>query len=504
MERSQDRVKTGRSGSALDNLGSPTFFLPFPHVEPLSYYDRNVNAVLPPSLGSLASASCPPRCRDVGIRLFDGSRRHLWDRIVARDDPVNIFDLTSPTGLPSCSLTILEDFSLPSVSHAFFSLISIDVDPRLTYFNDVDILVAFLKFLRLIKASMPLGSASPTTSLSTGSPYFSLCFSISKTLTALCSDGHLHIAALSLWLSLTPVVVSSSLSLTVNAVVSVAGFISSVSRCRIRASLWQAFEAKPTQHTVLFAHIPTRTFKAASRLFERANVLREVTIELMRNALDNLKNADTLREKTEKYKKVMLQDARTKEIFRELDRFIMLMSVLSTLRVAQDRCIHEPEAQILLEVLESIRPVFMIVSDVIHGHPESAEYFKDSVSFKSLSLAIRDLGRDKRTIDVPLGFLLSMLLIDFALSDFRRSGVFPWPKVDTKIQEFETHLTGPDAMRLLWGSVLRLVDIMRYAVYKLFELLCASCHHNHATLSTMHMGLVESFLSQYFQLRDDI
>ncbi len=217
----------------------------------------------------------------------------------------------------------------------------------------------------------------------------------------------------------------------------------------------------------------------------------------------------------------MLQDARTKEIFRELDRFIMLMSVLSTLRVAQDRCIHEPEAQILLEVLESIRPVFMIVSDVIHGHPESAEYFKvrvlitceirttvtlcqDSVSFKSLSLAIRDLGRDKRTIDVPLGFLLSMLLIDFALSDFRRSGVFPWPKVDTKIQEFETHLTGPDAMRLLWGSVLRLVDIMRYAVYKLFELLCASCHHNHATLSTMHMGLVESFLSQYFQLRDDI
>ncbi|KAF9021897.1 hypothetical protein BDZ89DRAFT_1137724 [Hymenopellis radicata] len=85
----------------------------------------------------------------------------------------------SSYGLPSCSLTILEDFSLPSVSHAFFSLISIDVDPRLTYFNDVDILVAFLKFLRLIKASMPLGSASPTTSLSTGSPYFSLCFSIS-------------------------------------------------------------------------------------------------------------------------------------------------------------------------------------------------------------------------------------------------------------------------------------------------------------------------------------
>ncbi|KAF8994452.1 hypothetical protein BDZ89DRAFT_1053316 [Hymenopellis radicata] len=176
MERSQDRVKTGRSGSALDNLGSPTFFLPFPHVEPLSYYDRDVNAVLPPSLGSLASASCPPRCRDVGIRLFDGSRRHLWDRIVARDDPVNIFDLTSPTGPDPARQRwrVRRRSQVTAYLHTFRY-------PRLTYFNDVDILVAFLKFLRLIKASMPLGSASPTTSLSTGSPYFSLCFSISST-----------------------------------------------------------------------------------------------------------------------------------------------------------------------------------------------------------------------------------------------------------------------------------------------------------------------------------
>ncbi len=75
----------------------------------------------------------------------------------------------------------------------------------------------------------------------------------------------------------------------------------------------------------------------------------------------------------------MLQDARTKEVFRELDGFIMLMSVLSTLRVAQEGPVHEPEEQILLEVLESIRMVFMIVSDAIHDHPENAEYFKVGV-----------------------------------------------------------------------------------------------------------------------------
>ncbi|KAF9014685.1 beach-domain-containing protein [Hymenopellis radicata] len=238
---------------------------------------------------------------------------------------------------------------------------------------------------------------------------------------------------------------------------------------------------------------------------------RDVMIELMRNTLENLKDADTLREKTEvltEIQKIMLQDARTKEVFRELDGFIMLMSVLSTLRVAQEGPIHEPEEQILLEVLESIRLVFMIVSDAIHDYPENAEYFKESVGFKSLSLAIRDLVSDKRTVDVTLGFLLSMSLNDFALSGlFTSLRGLSMDQVDTKIQEFESRLIiirQPDAIRLLWDSAPRLVDgspVMRYAIYKLFELLCASCHRNHATLSTM--GLVESLLSQYFQLRDD-
>ncbi|KAF8995525.1 hypothetical protein BDZ89DRAFT_1261670 [Hymenopellis radicata] len=131
------------------------------------------------------------------------------------------------------------------------------------------------------------------------------------------------------------------------------------------------------------------------------------------------------------------------------------------------------------------------------------QYFKDSIGFKSLFLAIRDLVSDKRTIDVTLGFLLSMTLNDFALSGlFTTLRSLSMDQVDAKIHEFETRLIiirQPDAIRLLWDSAPRLVDgspVMRYAIYKLFELLCASCHRNHATLSTM--GLVQSLLSEYF------
>lgn len=73
----------------------------------------------------------------------------------------------------------------------------------------------------------------------------------------------------------------------------------------------------------------------------------------------------------------MLQDGCTKDVFRELDGFLVLMSVLSTIQ-SQQGPVVEPEEQVLSEVLESTRLVFMIVSDAMHKHSENAEYFKVS------------------------------------------------------------------------------------------------------------------------------
>ncbi|KAK0199746.1 beach-domain-containing protein [Desarmillaria ectypa] len=232
---------------------------------------------------------------------------------------------------------------------------------------------------------------------------------------------------------------------------------------------------------------------------------RDVLIELMRNAVENLKTSDTTREKTEvltEIQKIMLQDACTKSVFRELDGFVVLMNVLSTIQSCNDGPVREPDEQVFLEVLETTRMVFMIVSDAINDHSENAEYFKTSVGYDSLALALIDLVADSRTVDVTLGFLLSM-----SLNDFSVSGIFtsirgtPIEELDQKIKEFESRLgliRLPGAIRLLWDFRLQLStdDVaMHYAFFKLFDCLCATYHRNQAILSSI--GIVKSVVEYY-------
>ncbi|KAF9029661.1 hypothetical protein BDZ89DRAFT_1159737 [Hymenopellis radicata] len=510
------------------------------------------------------SSLCPSGCRDVGIRLFDGSRRHLWDRLVPLDD-FNMFNLallTCPDATfnsgrrssASAGATVLSSHG-PTFMFVDCSLRFVLTLDCTCVLDDLTVAHCVLKSSITIKTSMPSGLASPTASLtrlssSSYSPVRSDTIQNNSVLKASRMFESAKTSQLK-WLSKTMFSLTAGVDLllsrnvgnqfilicstkvtlrhpsafdpatTIVVVVVVPDDQNTTAPDNVKqqacSALYIIGHAPHTFDTLGCSLRPLPTLEEAPLPAEEDGELdpedfaREVMIELMRNTLDNLKDADTLREKTEvltEIQKIMLQDASTKEVFRELDGFIMLMSVLSTLRVAQDGPIHEPEEQILLEVLESIRLVFMIVSDAIHDSPENAEYFKESVGFKSLSLAIRDLVSDKRTVDITLGFLLSMSLNDFALSAlFTTLRSLSMDQVDTKIHEFETRLIiirQPDAIRLLWDSAPRLVDgspVMRYAIYKLFELLCASCHRNHATLSTM--GLVQSLLSQYFQLRDD-
>lgn len=74
----------------------------------------------------------------------------------------------------------------------------------------------------------------------------------------------------------------------------------------------------------------------------------------------------------------MLQDGRTKDVFREMDGFLVLMSVLSTIQVSSEGAEVESEEQRLAEVSESTRLVFMIASEAMDQHPENTEYFKVS------------------------------------------------------------------------------------------------------------------------------
>lgn len=75
----------------------------------------------------------------------------------------------------------------------------------------------------------------------------------------------------------------------------------------------------------------------------------------------------------------MLQDACTKNVFMEMDGFLYLMSVLSTI---QDRptgvAVVEPETQDLQETIQCTRWVFLIFSEAMKNHHANAEYFRVS------------------------------------------------------------------------------------------------------------------------------
>jgi hypothetical protein len=70
----------------------------------------------------------------------------------------------------------------------------------------------------------------------------------------------------------------------------------------------------------------------------------------------------------------MLQDVpgATKDVFREMDGFVGLMSALSTTQPGGG----ERSEQELSEVIECSRLAFMIASEAITDHADNAEYFQ--------------------------------------------------------------------------------------------------------------------------------
>jgi hypothetical protein len=75
----------------------------------------------------------------------------------------------------------------------------------------------------------------------------------------------------------------------------------------------------------------------------------------------------------------MLQDGRTKDVFRELDGFLVLMSALAAMGTpnAQGPIVEPPE-QVLADTLECARLAFMVLSEAMYQHSENADYFNVS------------------------------------------------------------------------------------------------------------------------------
>ena len=69
----------------------------------------------------------------------------------------------------------------------------------------------------------------------------------------------------------------------------------------------------------------------------------------------------------------MLQEEFTKDVFRQLDGFLILMSDLSG--IAGSNSSEIPRDEVLADVLDMTRLVFIILSEAMHEHSANTEYF---------------------------------------------------------------------------------------------------------------------------------
>jgi hypothetical protein len=127
------------------------------------------------------------------------------------------------------------------------------------------------------------------------------------------------------------------------------------------------------------------------------DIARDVLIELMRNAVEKLKETGGVSSKVEvrvlhgylagilpklpqvltEVHRIMLEDACTKDVFREMDGFLAIINILSTLHTSREQGLAvEPEEQDLNETIEAARLVFVIASEAMSDDEVNAQYFE--------------------------------------------------------------------------------------------------------------------------------
>lgn len=83
----------------------------------------------------------------------------------------------------------------------------------------------------------------------------------------------------------------------------------------------------------------------------------------------------------------MTQDGCTKDVFREMDGFLVLMSVLSTIQPSHSWAVAVDGDMIVHEVLEAVRLLFAIISEAMDDHKENATFFEVRVEGLSNTVA---------------------------------------------------------------------------------------------------------------------
>ncbi|TFK23845.1 beach-domain-containing protein [Coprinopsis marcescibilis] len=245
---------------------------------------------------------------------------------------------------------------------------------------------------------------------------------------------------------------------------------------------------------------------------------RDVLIELMRNAVENLKLAEGQDVKNEilgEIERFMHQDPSTRNVFREMDGFLVSMSVLSAIQTqakAGDATATQPTSS----ALACAKRVFAVLDQAMKNDQENEEHFRRHVGYESLSLAVRSLLSEPTTLDGMLGLLLAFAMADFSLSGFfitLRTFESIDDSVDQHLKSMQAKLktvVRPEPLEILWNAILAphnpssntltSTGPLRYGLYKLFEFLFHVNHRNQGVLSSL--SLVHSLFTQFCETRN--
>ncbi|KAF5339895.1 hypothetical protein D9611_009101 [Ephemerocybe angulata] len=250
--------------------------------------------------------------------------------------------------------------------------------------------------------------------------------------------------------------------------------------------------------------LPASDAPSAEDVQSPEDFARDVLVQLMRNSVENLKMADTQVVQGEilsEILRIMQQDAFTKGVFREMDGFLVLMSVLSMIQVKPDT--NTPTIEVTVAGADKSTSL---------DEPENEDFFRSRVGYESLSFALRSLLSDPLTVDETLGLLLALSMSNFLLEeyfvDLRRIEDLgdEADEVVTSAQSKLKTIVRPEPLGILWDAAIHLPlahtsPSLRYGLYKLFEALFHVNHRNQGVLASLN--LVRTLFPRFCEARND-
>jgi len=218
--------------------------------------------------------------------------------------------------------------------------------------------------------------------------------------------------------------------------------------------------------------------------------------------------------------KAGLDEPRTKAVFRELDGFICLMSVLSAISldasntnssgnvvVSSHSPLFSPQNtrnQTDSDLMEEcLRLVFLVLGEALDDSTTSEVYFRTKVGWESLFGAINSLLSSSLRNLRPrmLSHILSLALNDFhkpldayfifdeagglASVDERASQIKSWAENEGETT-LRMKIKHPSAIHILWNLCHGDEHSQtRYALFKVIEVLFGACHRNASVLASL-------------------